>query len=152
MSKSLLKTDALFKINPLIREAILALKDAVDFELISLLMVEEYLSFSELKKKLGINPTELDRRLNRLMNGALVNNYYAKRKGRRGHSFYEATSLAKGIFVKLAEIEKPISPIPIAVNPFYMPGPEIDSLHRDLRSALDTVERFRHLTATEVVP
>jgi DNA-binding HxlR family transcriptional regulator len=150
MIKRLQKQRQLCQINPLVQSAILVLKDSKDFSIVSLLINNGATAFSVLKKHLEINQTELDRRLNRLMNGALVNNFYAKHEGRRVHSFYEATELAETIFEKLEDVQKPSSPIPLDRNPFYLPGPDIELLHGNLRNALDTLERLKRLSMREV--
>jgi len=124
------KMRRLRNISPLVQGAILAFKDSRDFDIISLLLAEGSMAFSELRERLHINQTDLDRRLNRLMNGAMVNNFYAKKEGSRKYSFYESTELATDLFSKLNAIQQPRSVIPVDKNPFYDPGPGIETSYR----------------------
>jgi len=113
------------EIDLLIQGAVLSLKEPIDFKLMSLLIRKGPLSFSQLREKLKLKSTTLDRCLKRLMNGALLNNYYAKKKDGRAYSFYEVTLLGQDLFDCLKELGRPSSVVPSVPNPFYQPGPDI---------------------------
>jgi DNA-binding Lrp family transcriptional regulator len=124
------------EVSPLVQTAVLALRESTDFKLISMLLTEGRMPFSEIKDKLKLEPVVVDRCLKRLMNGALLDNYYAKEKESRAYSFYEVTLLGRDLFASLADLGRPSSAVPKARNPFYQPGPEI----------LDDIQKLSELT------
>jgi DNA-binding HxlR family transcriptional regulator len=128
-----IRNELVIGIDPIIQDAVISLKERVDFALIALLIVSESLSFSEILAEFKMNPTELDRTLDRLMNAALVDNFYAKKAGSKKHSFYEATTLAKTLFQELRELQEVKRQRLPWNNRFYRPGSEISPVGLDFR-------------------
>jgi len=114
------------QISRMIQRAIMSFNDSVDFNVVSQLLREGPKPFSELREGFDNSNTELRRRLLRLMEGALIVNFFAKRSGDRKYSFYEATDLAEDLFEKMYELQAISPPIQILNNPFYDLGPEIE--------------------------
>lgn len=128
------------EVSPLIQSAVLSLRAPIDFKIVSLLMQEGSMPFSELRGRLKLKPTTLDRCLKRLMDGALLNNFYAKKEESETYSFYEVTPLGQELFVSLINLGRPNSALPVAPNPFYQPGPQIlDDIHK----MSELIERLR---------
>lgn len=128
----------------------LSLREPIDFKIVSLLLTEGPIPFSKLRTELQLEPTTLDRCLKRLMDGALLSNFYSKKEDCRAYSFYEATPLAQALFGFLIELGKPRSTIPVASNPFYQPGPEISDYLREILRLTEQM-RKRYEMQTEKV-
>jgi len=142
--------DSTIQINPIIQDAIFAIRDETDLEIVTVLLTDGPLSFSELKSKLKLHQTILDRKLDKLMNSALVNHFYSRTKDSKRYSFYECTALAKDLLDKFYEIQTPRPVVPLAITPFYIPGSDIVSFEAELTGMIEAAEnikkrlRFRH--------
>jgi len=137
------------EIDPMIQEAILSFKEPTDFTLIALLIACGPLSFSEILEEMQINPTILNRVLDRLINGALVNNFYAKKANSKKHSFYEATNLAKKLIQKLQELQEVKKEDLLSINLFYTPGSEISSIQKELSGVINRLEQLKRYTSAK---
>lgn len=100
------------QLNPFIEKAVLSLREPLDLRILDLLLKEGPLPFSELIKRLKLKPTTLDRSLTRMMNGALLNNFYERNEKRRTYSYYEATLLGRDLFNRLADMGEVNSVVP----------------------------------------
>jgi DNA-binding HxlR family transcriptional regulator len=139
---SMMQNELVVGIDPIIQDAIISLKERTDFALIAMLISSESLSFSEILAELRINPTALDRTLDRLMNVALVNNFYAKKAESKKHSFYEATTLAKVLFQKLRELQEVKRESLPWTNRFYTPGSKITPVGSGFKEVMERCDYF----------
>jgi DNA-binding transcriptional ArsR family regulator len=84
-----------------LKDAIKALSDDVRMTIITLLLKETELSFSQLKERLQIDSGTLNHHLKILMKAALVDNYYYKKPNISDYSFYALTSFAEDLIFGL---------------------------------------------------
>jgi DNA-binding HxlR family transcriptional regulator len=138
------------EITPMVQKAIFSLHDPKDFDIMNILAQEGPMTFSDLKKQLSLASIALDRCLTRLMDGALLGNYYAKSEGKKAYSFYEITSLGQDLRVHLMEMSQPMSVMEQIQNPYYRPGPIIAEPKKCMFDSRNNFLRFRRqLSASE---
>jgi len=121
------------EVNPVFRNAVYAIDDDLDFEMLELFLNDGPKSFTELKESLDINSKVAKDRLEKLIKGSLVVNYLQKSTNSRKYSFYDATELASVFLEHLINMEKPTPPVPIT-GFTWNPTSEIDSFDEDLQN------------------
>ena len=112
---------------PLIaRKMISGLDDDVNWAILMILKKFGDSSFSDLEKITTLRKSSLNYHIKKLLDSALIENYYQKKKGREEYSFYELTLLALNL---LDSIENLIEPsknlISLVSEPKFEPSEDL---------------------------
>jgi DNA-binding MarR family transcriptional regulator len=94
------------EIDPILQNAIFAIGNSDDYELLRLLINEGPKAFSGIKEATELNQTQISRILKKLSNGGLIDRYVDFAETTRRYSFYRSTSLAEELLFKIQELQE----------------------------------------------